>query len=54
MRNIKEQQNECLATLYLNFIDFEKAFDSAHRESLWVVVLVVASGNKSRGASWGS
>ena len=27
LRNIKEQQNECLATLYLNFIDFEKAFD---------------------------
>ena len=30
-----EQINEWNATLYTHFIDFEKAFDSIHRESLW-------------------
>ena len=30
-----EQVNEWQATLYLNFIDFEKAFDYNHRESMW-------------------
>ena len=24
-------------TLYLGFVDFEKAFDSIHRESLWII-----------------
>ncbi|KAJ8360365.1 hypothetical protein SKAU_G00168900 [Synaphobranchus kaupii] len=38
LRNIIEQVNEWQATLYLNFIDFEKAFDSIHRESLWEIM----------------
>ena len=33
-QNITEQVNEWLAALYLNFIDFEKAFDSSHGESV--------------------
>lgn len=36
--NIIKQVNEWQATLYLNFVDFEKAFDSIHRESLWVIM----------------
>ena len=38
LRNIIEQVNEWQATLYLNFIDFEKAFDSIHRESQWTIM----------------
>ena len=38
LRNIIEQVNEWQATLYLNFIDFEKAFDSIHRESMWIIL----------------
>lgn len=38
LRNIIEQVNEWQATLYLNFIDFEKAFDSVHRESMWIIM----------------
>ena len=38
LRNIIEQCNEWRAPLYLNFIDFEKAFDSVHRESLWAIM----------------
>ena len=34
LHNIIEQVNEWQATLYLNFIDFEKAFNSVHRDSL--------------------
>ncbi len=34
LRNILEQVNEWNAILYTHFIDFEKAFDSVHRESL--------------------
>ncbi|EDO27949.1 predicted protein, partial [Nematostella vectensis] len=34
LKNIIEQVNEWQATLYVNFIDFEKAFDSVHRKSL--------------------
>ena len=33
-QNITEQVNEWLAALYLNFIDFEKAFASSHGESV--------------------
>lgn len=33
LRNIIEQVNEWQATIYINFIDFEKAFDSIHRNS---------------------
>ena len=38
LRNIIEQVNEWQATLYMNFIDFEKAFDSVHHESLWIIM----------------
>ena len=37
-RNIVERVNEWQASLYINFIDFEKAFDSIHRESLWLIM----------------
>ena len=35
LRDVIEQVNEWQATLCLNFIDFEKAFDYVHRESMW-------------------
>ena len=38
LRNIIEHVSEWQATLYLNFVDFEKAFDSIYRESLWVIM----------------
>ena len=38
LRNIIEQANEWQATVYVNFIDFEKAFDSVHRYSLWIIM----------------
>ena len=38
MRNIIEQCEEWQMPLYVNFIDFQKAFDSVHRESLWRVM----------------
>ena len=41
LRNIIEQVNEWQAfkaTLSLIFIDFEKAFDSIHRESMWAIM----------------
>ena len=34
LRNIIEQVVEWQATLYITFVDFEKAFDSVHRESM--------------------
>ena len=40
LRNILEQVNEWNATLYTHFIDFEKAFDSVHRESLWNIMSI--------------
>ena len=36
--NILEQGNECQAPLYIHFVGFEKAFDSVHRSSLWVIM----------------
>ena len=33
-----EQSKEWNAPLYANFIDFEKAFDSIHRDSLWKIL----------------
>lgn len=36
--NILEQVNEWQATLYISFIDFEKAFDSVHRNGLWMIM----------------
>ena len=38
LRNIIEQSHEWQASLVLNFIDFEKAFDSLHRNSLWDIM----------------
>ena len=40
LRNILEQVNEWNATLYTHFIDFEKAFDAIHRESLWNIMSI--------------
>ena len=40
LRNILEQVNEWNAILYTHFIDFEKAFDSVNRESLWNIMSV--------------
>ena len=36
LRNIFEEVSEWQATL--NFQDFQKVFDSIHRESLWVIM----------------
>ena len=38
LRNIIEQCTEWNRQLYINFVDFEKAFDSIHRESLWKIL----------------
>ena len=38
LRIIIEQSIEWRSALYVNFIDFEKAFDSLHRTSLWKIL----------------
>ena len=38
LRNIVEQAIEWNSNLYLCFIDFEKAFDSVHRDTLWKIM----------------
>ena len=38
LRNILEQVDEWNATMYFHFVDFEKAFDSVHRDSLWRIM----------------
>ena len=38
LRNVLEQCAEWNANLYMLFIDFEKAFDSVHRETLWNIM----------------
>ena len=38
LRQILEQSNEWNSSLYITFIDLEKAFDSIHRESLWKIL----------------
>ena len=38
LRNIIEQCIEWNTPLYINFIDFKKAFDSIHRECLWKIL----------------
>ena len=38
LRNIIEQSVEWNASLYICFIDYEKAFDSVHRETLWRIM----------------
>ena len=46
LRNIIEQSSEWQTPLYINFIDFEKAFDSIHRESLWKIMQIYGIPNK--------
>ena len=38
LRNILEQANEWRAGLYIHIVDFEKAFNLVHRESLWNIM----------------
>ena len=38
MRKIIEQSIEWQSSLYVDFIDFEKAFDSVHTDSLWLIM----------------
>ena len=38
LRQILEQSQEWNASFYAVFVDFEKAFDSLHRESLWRIL----------------
>jgi hypothetical protein len=38
LRMIIEQSLEWKVPVYINFIDFSKAFDSIHRESLWRII----------------
>ena len=38
LRNIIEQCTEWQRKLYINFVDFEKAFDSIYRDSLWKIL----------------
>ena len=38
LRNIIEQCTEWQRQLYINFVDFEKAFNSIHRETLWRIL----------------
>ena len=38
LRKIIEQVAEWQSTLYITFVDFEKAIDSVHRESLWKIM----------------
>ena len=38
LRNIVEQATECNSSLYVCFVDYEKAFDSVRRETLWNIM----------------
>ena len=38
LRNIVEQSIEWNSSLYALFVDYEKAFDSVHRETLWTIM----------------
>ena len=40
LRNIIEQVIEWNSNLYICFVDFEKAFDSVHRETLWKLLKI--------------
>lgn len=40
LRNIIEQTIEFNSTLYMNFIDFAKAFDSINRDCLWKILKI--------------
>ena len=38
LRNIVEQCIEWIASLFDNFVEFKRDFDSIHRDTLWVVM----------------
>ena len=38
LRNIIEQCHEWRFPLFINFVDFSKAFDSIHRDTLWKIL----------------
>ena len=38
LRQILEQSHEFNSPVYVNFVDFRKAFDSIHRDSLWKIL----------------
>ena len=38
LRNIVEQAVEWNSSLYVCFVDYEKAFDSVHRKTLWKIM----------------
>ena len=38
LRQIQEQSHEWNSSFYVVFVDFEKAFDSLHRPSLWKIL----------------
>ena len=40
LRTIVEQSLECNSSSYINYTDFEKAFDSVHCPSLWKILEV--------------
>ena len=40
LHNITEQCTKWQRQLYINFVDFEKAFSSIHRDSLWRILRV--------------
>lgn len=46
LRNIIEQSTEWQRELYILFVDYEKAFDSLHRESLWRILRSYGVPNK--------
>lgn len=39
LRNIIEQSLEWNTPTYINFVDFRKAFDSVHRDTLWKILM---------------
>ena len=47
LRNILEQANEWNATMYIHFVDFEKAFDSIYRNSLWTIMKKIWNSQKT-------
>jgi len=47
LRNISEQASEWRSGLYIHFVDFEKAFDSVYRESLWNIMRSYGIPNKT-------